>query len=224
MKKVLALFFAVLMSTAAFAENKGENLLLNGGFEAADSAQKPLHWTAEHWIDSSEYKSQNQKTHSGKMALEIKSGAENDIRLVQVAKVKPNTFYKLSGWIATEKVILDKTGANLCVVDDFHHTISLNGTSDWLPVELNFLTHSNQTEVKIGARLGMWGNTVTGTVWFDDLSLVELDKRPDVYEKLVDKNETGKSQPKRKGNWIWLLPIAVLAIAGIIIYDLKKKK
>lgn len=221
---MIFLILAVLMATAVFAENKGENLLLNGDFEAADSVQKPLNWIAEYWVESSEYMLQSQKTHSGKAALAIKSGAENDIRLVQIVKVKPNTYYKLSGWIATENVNLNKTGANICVVDDFHHTISINGTSNWLPAEMNFHTNSSQTEVKIGARLGMWGNTVTGTAYFDDLSLVELDKKPDVYEELAEKNETEKSQPKGRGNWLWLLPIAILAVVGIFIYDFKKKK
>ncbi|NLY74908.1 MAG: hypothetical protein GX075_06355 [Firmicutes bacterium] len=220
---IIALF--CLTGSISLGQNTNANLLFNAGFEEVDSAQKPLGWMPEYWLEGSEYQVTTEKTYSGKYALVIKSNEENDFRLVQTVKVKPNTYYKLSGWISTENVMADKIGANICVVDDgFHHTYSINGTSSWLPVNLNFLTDKNQTEVKIGVRLGMWGNTVTGAAYFDELSLVELNHRPDTYETLKSRESSGDAGPQTGGSWLWLLPIVAVVLVGVIIYDFKRKK
>jgi dolichyl-phosphate-mannose-protein mannosyltransferase len=240
---LLCLASLVVISTSVLAE---QNLLTNGDFEKAGSGQVPVGWQADCWKPSSVLTVTDKKVHSGKYALQIKSGEENDARMIQVVKVKPNTYYRLSGWVAAENVSLNKNGANIGVVLDFNFAKPVSGTADWTPAEFNFQTDASQTEVTIAARLGMWGDTVTGTAYFDDLSLVELANAPASFNKLVVQNaaasQAANSQPantqtapaqsnpdsgfmKVSGGWLWftLLILAIIVIMAIIFFENKKK-
>ncbi|MGE5557006.1 MAG: carbohydrate binding domain-containing protein [Bacillota bacterium] len=223
-KTVILLFvFAMLLSVSAFTAGAADNLLLNGGFEEGDTAQ-PSNWTREFWQQGAVLSLTDQKSYRGKYSLMLKSDNPNDVRMVQTVKVKPNTCYKLSGWVSYENVTSGKVGANLCVVmNGFNHSPTLNGTGDWTYTELNFRTHARQTMAVIGARLGMWGNDVTGTAYFDELSLTELDFQPPDCQQLLDEKGTSGS---KKGSFgaggLWLI-ILLVAVAAVVFYRKKMK-
>jgi dolichyl-phosphate-mannose-protein mannosyltransferase len=63
-------------------------------------------------------------------------------------------------------------GASLGLVDDWPRTTDIRGTQDWTYAEIT-INSGSRTDLYIGARLGHWSNTTTGTAWFDDLSLRE---------------------------------------------------
>ena len=230
---ILTLFVLLALTTISVPLAYGEtNLLVNGGFEAVGPDNKPESWQADFWKDTSSFSVSTKKVRSGKYSLEIKSNTENDARMVQTVMVKPNSYYRLSGWISTEEVVpFDKVGANLCVMlDNFYHSQPVNGSSNWTFVDYYFRTHAKQTEVKIGARLGMWSNEVKGTAYFDDLSLVELDTPPANYVTLAEKSPqttTSQTPPtttkKGRVNWFWLALLTILIIAAIIVYEMKNR-
>ncbi len=225
LKKLLSVVVLTVFLIGTFTAQAETNLLTNGDFETDGTGQTPSGWVEEAFQPGSEYAMNAKKTHGGKAALMINSPQENDVRMIQSIPVKPNTYYRLSGYIATEN--LPKPAANLCVVAaDFYHSPLLSGTTDWTYVEFNFRTHAKQNEVKIGARLGMWGNTVTGTAYFDDLSLVELTEAPAGAMELKDENAPAASQASKKalGSWVWLIPAALVIIAAVLFLEKKKKR
>jgi hypothetical protein len=109
---------------------------------------------------------------SGKSALRIEAPEENDARLSQTVTVKPDTRYRLSGWIRTENVSLG-LGANLNIEwpgVNWSHSRGVTGTSDWtfVTVEVN---SGSSTSFDAHVRLGHYGATSLGRAWFDDVRL-----------------------------------------------------
>lgn len=215
------ILFGFLWAFSATIHAEGD-LLKNGGFEIQDSQSLPSDWMTEAYQTGAQYRITAAKAYQGKFALQISCPTDNDARMVQTVAVKPNTYYRFSGYISTENV--SKPAANLCIMVDFNHSQPLmQGTSDWTYQEVNFHTHSNQTEVKLAVRLGMWGNTASGKALFDGLSLVELSSAPaNVYE-LKDPNVT--TQTNVGGNKsklpLWLVPLALIVVIIILGYEIK---
>jgi len=113
----------------------------------------------------------------GLRSLKITATSPNDARWVQTVRVEPYTNYLLTGWIKTEAVghtreIVD-AGANLCLYGTYTRTAAVFGTRDWTQVRLIF-NPGPDSSVNIGARLGFWAGTTTGTAWFDDLRLTPI--------------------------------------------------
>jgi hypothetical protein len=81
--------------------------------------------------------------------------------------------YRLSGWIKGQNIVnvTGTIGANLCLFGTWEHTPGISGTFDWTEVSMIF-TAPPDGAVVIGCRLGYWGNTTTGKVWFDNISLI----------------------------------------------------
>lgn len=232
----MPILFILLFVTVLFFPVKGqgeENLLVNGDFEQTAAGRLPPGWTVDYFREGTVFQVTGKKVYSGGQALQIRSETENDARLIQSVKVKPLTYYRLTGWIATEEVTENKVGANLCVVDHgFHHSPSLTGTTGWTQVELNFRTYAGQNEVTIGARLGMWGNTVKGTAYFDDLRLVELETVPSSYRQLEPESSPDTTLPAPEEfsggrvarRWGWAAIPALLIVAFIIYMENRKEK
>jgi dolichyl-phosphate-mannose-protein mannosyltransferase len=212
---VVILFTMVLVvAPQVFAE---ENLLRNGDFEQGPITN-PVNWRAENGATDAQsyFGLTDKKVHGGKYALMIKSDNPNDARMFQTVNVKPNTYYRFSGWIATENVATDLTGAILSLWGIWDTTPTLNGTLDWTYRELNFKTHASQNQVELLARLGMWGNVVTGTAYFDDLSLTELTSAPPAFAKLIAPGESNSNQPPKSGINLWLILILLIIIIGVV--------
>jgi hypothetical protein len=158
------------------------NLLLNGDFESG--AGTPSSWTSDAWTPSfSTFLWDSTQAHSGARSVKITNTTSNDARWLQTVAVNPNTDYRLSGWIKTSNVSHSvesvDAGANLCLYGTYTYSTPLFGTNNWTQVSLSFNSGSN-TQVTIGARLGYWSGTATGTAWFDDLAL-ELVSTPTTY-------------------------------------------
>lgn len=217
----LLLVFSLFFIAAGSAVNGSENLLTNGDFEAEPELAG---WKEDYWQPGSTFVLTGEKVHGGKKALMIRSTTSNDVRAIQTVEVKPNTFYRLAGWIATTDVPEERVGGNLCLMGGYDHTSSVNGTKDWTYVELNFRTHASQTEVTVGARLGMYSNDTTGTAYFDDLSLVRLDTAPASYIQLSAPDAGSATTTGGKGNYGAFLWIAlILVFIGVNIYFYRKR-
>jgi hypothetical protein len=51
---------------------------------------------------------------------------------------------------------------------------SFSGTFDWKPVEFLFTASARDYPLTLQARLGISGGIVSGTVWFDDIRIEEI--------------------------------------------------
>jgi len=134
----------------------------------------PPGWTPDQWDTKSSFAFDSTVSHTGSNAARIISTEPNDARWTQHVAVNPNTDYVLSGWVKTNGVSMDFVGANIGLVDDTSRTgdTDIRGTQDWTYIEFP-INSGNRTDFWVGARLGHFSNTTTGTAWFDDLSLRE---------------------------------------------------
>lgn len=139
-------------------------------------------WRYEAWKNKvAKAMSDRQVTHAGRPSIRIDHPEPTDSWLTQIVKVKPNTRYRLSGWIKTDNVVKPEIanqrkgneGASLGILQAYEKSTSVTGTQDWTLVSMDFDSKA-RTSVRIGPRLGHHGKLVTGTAWFADLSLVEL--------------------------------------------------
>jgi hypothetical protein len=166
-----------------------KNLIKNGNLEKGDYSLKsrPSYWYKEYFLKNEEiFVWDNTCAKSGDKCLKINNTIPNDNRWVQVLSLKPQTKYKLSGWIKTENVqylIAEKGysekkfgGAYLCVeyLDGrLENSKMISGTQDWTHVELSFKT-GDQERVYLQARLGTNGGLAKGKAWFDDMNLKKI--------------------------------------------------
>lgn len=153
---------------------KSDNLLTNGSFEKG----------IEGWILNAHEKigqatiDQKEK-HGGKPSLRLENPSGDDTFLKQKVIVKPNTKYRLSGYIKTKDVQTvkreGKDGASLAMGGGFVKTPPVVKTKSWTKVTHEFATGA-ETEIEVGPRLGFFSALTAGTAWFADLSLDELGK------------------------------------------------
>jgi hypothetical protein len=153
------------------------NLLKNPRFENGTEG-----WKFEAWYDKVAKAVKDPSiSHLGHPSVRFDQPKPTDSSLNQAVTLKPETRYRLSGWIKTNNVVkpaIEKQrpgeeGASLTIMGGYEKTPSVIGTKDWTYVSLDFVTKA-KTDYKIGCRLGHYGKLVTGTAWFADVSLVEL--------------------------------------------------
>ena len=89
--------------------------------------------------------------------------------------VKSHTIYLVRGWIRTQDVA-GAAGALLNVHDTPFRSEAVSGTHDWQPLAFQ-VDSGGATTLQINCLLGGWGKS-TGTVWFDDVSMIELSSSP----------------------------------------------
>jgi len=185
---VSILCFFGLVNAYAELHNDGEpaNILSNGGFEEGDysSTGSPIDWAWDAWQPSAVPTWDDTQACTGDKSVKIYAPAPNDARWIQTVDVEPNKLYYLSGWIKTDNVSHTAesvdAGANLSLYGTWTHSAGVFGTRDWTRNGILFNSGSD-VQVTVGARLGYWGGTTTGTVWFDDLELkpiVPMDPHP----------------------------------------------
>lgn len=153
------------------AESAAINLLPNAGFESGTNDQ-PADWKTQTWDGRAEF-AWVDGGRSGK-ALQIGSQDGADAAWNFSVQVEPYAKYKLTAWVKTQHV---QKGSGLGFqfnIDEFqrqHMTETLTGDHDWTQLSTEFETGDLDT-VQINALLGGWGIS-TGTVWIDDVSLVQ---------------------------------------------------
>jgi len=152
------------------------NKVLNGGFESV-MGDLPRDWRLECWQAENaicSYEADSKYKVKGKYSAKIEHRGKSDSRWVQEVEVKPNTNYKLSGWIKTVGVGGEGAGASIQIQDTAIKTEVFSGTRDWTYVETEFKTGLEQKSVKVSCRLGDYGAVNTGTAYFDGIALKEV--------------------------------------------------
>jgi hypothetical protein len=156
------------------------NLVVNGGFEQVRDGQ-PVGWTARTYgsvpLASRVFDGQ---AHTGKSSAMIDASDADgaDAAYSQVVAVKPNTPYRLSGWVRTQRI--ETTGGARGALLNVHElqgpdkvaTAALKGAADWIRLQTTFNSRDRES-ITINCLVGGWGKA-TGQAWFDDIELVEM--------------------------------------------------
>lgn len=183
-RAVLALILLAVLLPGSAAFGEGANLIANGSFEELDPNGFPSGWTKGmyNWDEGvTLFDIVQDGAHEGRGSARIRSYGDNDARLEQKVECKPNTVYRLSGWVRAENVPQGSFGVNLSIENLFVKTDAVTGTSgadDWSYVEMYGMTGPAQYELNVYARLGFYGDTITGTAYFDDIRLEEAEDIP----------------------------------------------
>jgi len=164
----------------ALDKHKNENeLIANGDFNKhmdMDDPKKNYGWSKQAYVENAAVFTWGKKigrNQTGGISLETTGGVANDMALTLSVVLDPIKFYRLSAWIKTEDV-RGGAGANICLYGTWNKSQSVMATSDWQKLSLDL--PPNSKEVVIGCRLGFWAATSTGKVYFDDVTIEEIDK------------------------------------------------
>jgi alpha-N-arabinofuranosidase len=170
---------SIFGSCLALARDSGgvANLLPNPSFEEKEG-DGAMSYNARAWAGKEDARwSVESPGRTGKRCVSISSGSGADAAWTTTVTVKPNTFYRLSGWIKTQDV-RGATGAllNIQNMQDVR-TAAAVGTRDWTRVSTVFQSTA-ATELEINCLFGGWGKA-TGQAWYDDVALEPVDDPPD---------------------------------------------
>ncbi|WP_151208789.1 glycosyltransferase family 39 protein [Paenibacillus yonginensis] len=190
------------------------NQLLNNSFEQV-AGDMPEVWSQDMWLTdqgASRLWVDHQEAHTGTSSAAVQNIQPNHARWIQKLTVKPDTYYKISGWIKTSDIPLSSggSGANLFISGvsaSYPQVYDTQG--NWQRVEFTGVTGPKQTEVTIAAGLGQYGALTTGTAYFDDISVEETVK-PAATDAVVNM-DTAKPETKRE------LPVSVTSTVFMLV-------
>jgi alpha-N-arabinofuranosidase len=174
--------------------------IVNAGFEAGTEG-----WSTHIYGAKAEVASDESVTHEGKRSLRITSNQPSDAALGQEVRVRPSRLYRLTGWVRTRG--LDPLGAPV------HGTIQVQrpggagliaggtnrrGDTEWGRETIYFESPADG-RVRVSVFLVGFGRG-TGTAWFDDLGLEEIDPaaatltvtREPLFPGTLDRNQYGQ--------------------------------
>ncbi len=214
MKRVswMMLFVWFVLGVLAFgdpSERRITPVLQNPGFEEQLEGWHRGGWRVGEGTDS--VRVDEAIHHGGSHAAKFSHGQPNDTYLVQSIPVTPSTVYHISGWIKTEGVVVheaEKVGAAFGVKDTWVHSDDVEGTQPWQYRELWVRTAPHQTHLGVTCRLGHWGNTATGTAWFDD---VQVD-RPLTLPSGVAPHDLVPQTKSSRSYWLVVVVLALMMI------------
>ena len=134
-------------------------------------------WKVQTFVPLSEQaKIVTNQAKDGSRSLMLEAVKPDDIRCSQTVEVKPNTRYRLTGWVKTSSVkVVQKDGQEGAILSvfDVGNSSSLIGNHDWTELNFEFATGPRK-QIELGPRLGYFGSTCIGTAWFDDIRLFEI--------------------------------------------------
>jgi hypothetical protein len=235
--------FLLFIIMVAAAPARDSNLLKNGDFEAGTISG----WEPASGLSTTSFEVTAARKHSGEKALKIVSPSDSvDAPLVQSVPVKPGTFYRFSGYIATDSVSGGSIGANAGIFGSWDCFGNFSGTRDWNPVEFCFKTHKHQKRIDLSVRLGMWSNMARGTAYFDDLLLQQLSGPPEgsfiTVDEPQDQSSSGASssgagffawliaqlsRPSNSGSNLWytvlMVCVAIIFAMRLVVWYLERK-
>ena len=223
-KKCLFIFiFFSFLINMVFSQ---ENVLKNGDFEEHDDTM-PFFWCMLGKNINSDVVNfflDKQKPYSGDYCFTIENYKKIDSGLYQNVKVKPNTYYKLCGRIRSSGFTSDSLGAFFTVLDIFDTSYNFRNTKgNWVYTEIIGLTGKKQNTLGLTLKLQGSGMNDKATASFDDIRLIELEKKPKV-SRIVnfynsDKAEVFIKKKKQNPIPIFILIFLFISILSYIIYE-----
>jgi len=226
-RAILALCAAFLLffCTESYADTT--NLLANGGFLVLTSSNLPQDWYAAAYRNQAGYSritATADVSHSGQYSALVENASANDARFTCTVKVKPETLYRLSGYVLVDKMEDTGNGANFGIEGIYSFSDCLFDTNgEWQYLEWYGETGENQTEVTIGVRVGGYSAETAGKAYFDDIVLEEVDALPqDVIASLwytdsasVVSSANEKTEPE-KSTFVFIVFAALFLVLFFI--------
>jgi len=144
----------------------GENIIENPSFENI----APHNWNKATWGGEDIEFRHTAKGRNNSNCVSISSANSVNSAWYTTVDVKPNTEYKLTGWIKTEKV-KPQNGKGALIVLNFDQEKApvVTGTKDWTEISYEF-NSGGRDKITIYCLLGGWG-TASGQAWFDNISI-----------------------------------------------------
>jgi len=147
--------------------------LVKNGLLAEGRDGKPDHWRYEAYTEGPAATQPTRNLdENGVGVLSLSSAQPNDARWVQSVPVSPSTWYQVTGWVRAENVGAQTMGAYLSVMDTFHNSRDLRGTTGWMPVGFWIKTGGLETSLKIACRLGGYSSLNSGLAQCTGISVV----------------------------------------------------
>jgi dolichyl-phosphate-mannose-protein mannosyltransferase len=179
--RVAIAILLLCMLIPAVSVNAASNLLRNASFEQV-TGDVPDEWGQEAYLQEDNYtvySLSGEQAHTGMYSVKIENKEANHARWTQTVQVSKKSVYKISGYIRTEGVGADATGAHLFVegIAAEYPQIKDSG-GKWEYLEFYAKTGAEQDSITLGASLGGYGAINTGTAYFDDLSVEKVAKAP----------------------------------------------
>ena len=178
-----AVCLLLLILTSLFSASAENDLLANGGFEVLGADGHPDGWYATAYRNQAGYSRiavTDEKVHSGKYSVVIENANSNDARYTCTVRVKPESMYRLSGYVLVDHMEDTGNGANFGIEGIYAFSDCLFDTqNEWAYLEWYGETGEDQHELTFGVRVGGYSAESTGKAYFDDISLEEVDSLPD---------------------------------------------
>lgn len=194
-----------ITSTNAEDLRTTDNLLANPSFEIVTDGV-PEGWEFRSWGNTQRF-AQWQVALAGRsgrcVTISSHDPERTDSAWTARISVKPNSFYRLSGWIKT-KDVQGATGALLNIQNmQSVRTPAVRGTSDWTQVSTVFRTAAEPLELEINCLFGGWG-TSTGQAWYDDVAIepIDLDESTTASVTIASGDESKLYSPMILGGFI----------------------
>ncbi|MBP3542390.1 MAG: glycosyltransferase family 39 protein [Clostridia bacterium] len=225
---LLAALLLLMLPVACLAADG--NLLKNGGFENIDEFGDPDQWYENTYHDEPGYSRLQitaEKAHSGQYSAYVENASLNDARYVTSVSVKPNSYYRLSGYVLVETMGAEGNGANFGLEDIASTSACLYDTNgEWEYLEWYGKTGPKQKELTFGVRVGGFSAESVGVAYFDDISLEKVKEVPDdVVPNLwykVDSGKPAESKTDTPKKFTGLFVIVALAYVGAVVVAARK--
>ncbi len=195
-----------------------DNLLRNPSFEDGDASWGYYDWRNSQGQYRSEFTYENGDAHSGAACGVISSKKPNDARFKQSVPVSENKIYRISCWIKTKDVGMDNKGANISIEGRFETSSDIKGTTEqWNHTELYVKIGQNVDNITATFGLGSYGSENTGTAYFDDAVVEEVDSIPEGAASVsIDKGIVQQRTVSESEKPLISFPVQMLVIAGVI--------
>ncbi len=195
--------------------------LQNTGFESA-----VLHegWTVHVYGAQPELALDRTVFHEGRQALRVSAEALSDTALGQEVQLQPGRWYRLTGWVHTDK--LDPHGAPVYGTFQIQHPggrgvvasgRNYGGTSDWVRETICF-TPPGDGLTRIAIFFVGYGQG-TGTAWFDQIALEEIDAAVSTLTITRQPLCPGTISPFQYGQFIEYLCGLTLSMSAEQVHD-----
>lgn len=172
---------SVLIFMAALGAEDMPNLVVNAGFEAAGEPGLPAEWRGAAEI----YQRDATVAHSGSASLKYENADPSRYLLfTQSVSLEQGKIYEISAWVKTEGVVGDEGGATICLewADASgkwlggHYPAGVKGTANW--TEVRSTTPRIPKEAASFSLSCYLRQGITGTAWWDDVSLRQMHEQP----------------------------------------------
>jgi len=174
---MIARLLTLTTISLAVTSLSANELVLNPGFEqTAANASMPDSWRG----DKTVYSLDREVKRSGEASLKYVNTDPNRYRLAaQTVPLKPGRKYAFSAWVKTDQITGQDSGATICLEWQGHdgkwmggrYPSGVKGTADWTRVEgiVRIPEEAASVTLQCYVRKGM-----TGTAWFDDVSIQRI--------------------------------------------------